>query len=148
MQRYDAVRDFAISVWIPLVPVDEDTGCIQVIPGSHKKGLRPDVRVPRNNLIGLADGEVEGMEPVSCSMEPGDVLLFTETLFHRSTDNRSDHTRWSLDIRYFDAGNEVLTLKEQERYSGSVYLCYSRSDPARVGAYDDWAASYDSDGEF
>ena len=30
-----------LTVWIPMVDVDEQNGCLQVIPGSHKQGLRP-----------------------------------------------------------------------------------------------------------
>ena len=148
MRHYDSIRDHAISVWIPLVPVDENSGCIQVIPGSHKKGLRPMIRVSRNNLLGLEEEEIAGMEPVSCIMQPGDVLFFTEVLYHRSLDNLSEYTRWSLDIRYFDATNTALSAKEKERYRGNGYYCFSKSDPSRVGAYETWAASYDYEGEF
>lgn len=71
MQEYEPVKDRVVSAWIPLVPVDEHSGCLQVIPGSHTKGLRPEIRVERNNLLGLADDEFTGMEPVSCVMDPG-----------------------------------------------------------------------------
>jgi hypothetical protein len=148
MQQYDSIRDHAISVWLPLVPVDERSGCLQVIPGSHKKGFKPEIRVPRNNLLGLAEGDLDAAEPVTCVMEPGDALLFTELLHHRSVDNLSDYTRWSLDVRYFDACNEELSAKEKERYRGSGYYCHSSSDSRRVESYDAWAASYDYEGEF
>ena len=148
MQHYDAVRDHAISVWIPLVPVDIQSGCLQLIPKSHKKGIRPEIRVERNNLIGLADTEVKGMETVSCIMQPGDVLLFSELLYHRALENQSDYTRWSLDIRYFDATNEALSAKEAERYRGRGYYCFSAANPQRVESYETWAATYEYDGEF
>ena len=57
MHEYDPDTDRAIGAWLPLLPVDEQSGCLQVIPGSHKNGLRPDIRVERNNLLGLAEGE-------------------------------------------------------------------------------------------
>jgi hypothetical protein len=81
-------------------------------------------------------------------MQPGDVLLFTELLYHRSLDNLSDYTGWSLDVRYFDATNALLQEKEQERYQGIGYYCYSASNPDRVDAYETWVATYDYDGEF
>ena len=148
MQDYDPLADRLIGVWLPLVPVDEHSGCLQVIPGSHRNGLRPAVRLERNNLVGLADRELAGQQPVSCSMTPGDVLLFTELLYHRSKENRSLRTRWSLDVRYFDATNEALPIKENQRYRGTGYYCYSGADPRRVTPFAAWAAAYDYDGEF
>ena len=74
--------------------------------------------------------------------------MFTELLHHRSVDNLSDNTRWSLDVRFFDATNEALAAKEKERYRGSGYYCHSGSNPSRVDSYDTWAASYDYEGEF
>ena len=104
--------------------------------------------MPRNNLLGLDESELAGLQPVSCPMAPGDVLLFSELIYHRSVDNVSDRTRWSLDVRYFDAANTRLAAKETQRYRGSGYYCYSAADPARVTAYEPWAATYDYDGEF
>ena len=138
MQDYDPLADRLIGVWLPLVPVDEHSGCLQVIPGSHRNGLRPAVRLERNNLVGLADRELAGQQPVSCSMTPGDVLLFTELLYHRSKENRSLRTRWSLDVRYFDATNEALPIKENQRYRGTGYYCYSGADPRRVTPFAAW----------
>ena len=148
MQGYDSLADHAISIWIPFVSVGEKSGCLQVIPGSHRRGIRPEIRVARNNLISLPSEEVEDLEPVSCAMAPGDMLLFTERLFHRSLDNMSDYTRWSLDIHYFNAGNEALSGKERERYTGSGYYCFSASGSQRGGSYEAWALTYESDGEF
>ena len=148
MQDYDPRADRLIGVWLPLVPVDEHSGCLQVIPGSHRNGLRPAVRLERNNLVGLEDRELAGQEPVSCSMTPGDVLLFTELLYHRSLENRSLRTRWSLDVRYFDATNEALPVKENQHYRGTGYYCYSGADASRVTPFAVWAAAYDYDGEF
>ena len=148
MQQYDGIEDYAVSVWIPLVPVDQRSGCIQLIPGSHKRGLRPPIRVPRNNLIGLADAETAGQETVTCAMAPGDVLLFTELLYHRALDNLSDYIRWSIDVRYFDANNQALQAKERQRYRGSGYYCFSKDDPGRVGDYQAWLDSYQYEGEF
>ena len=148
MQEYEPVKDRAVTAWIPLVPVEEHSGCLQVIPGSQTKGLRPEIRIERNNLLGLADDELAGMEPVSCIMDPGDVLLFSELIYHRSLENVSDYSRWSLDVRYFNAANQPLSAKETDRYRGDGYYCFSKEDPGRVMPYETWAASYDYDGEF
>lgn len=132
-----------ISVWMPLVPGDEQSGCLQVARASHKRGYRPMVKVERNGLVGLGPEDLTDIDPVSCVMQPGDVLLFNELTYHRSLDNTSDRVRWSLDIRYFDARNKAL----RDRSKGGYY-CFSASDPARVESYDAWASQYDYEGEF
>jgi hypothetical protein len=144
MPDYAAGDGRVLSVWMPLVPVDERSGCLQVAPGSHKRGYRPRVTLSRNNLVGLADEEIAGFEPYSCIMNPGDVLLFGELTYHRSLDNVSDCTRWSLDVRYFDARNETLRRKSPP----GGYYCFSAADPSRVEPYEAWASHYTWEGEF
>lgn len=144
------MRDYAegdgrvVSVWLPLVPVDERSGCLQVAPRSHLRGYRPRVPLTRNGLVGLADAELEGFTPLSCPMAPGDVLLFGELTYHRSLDNVSDYTRWSLDLRYFDAENATLRAKSPP----GGYYCFSAADPSRVEPYEAWEAHYTWEGEF
>jgi hypothetical protein len=132
-----------ISVWMPLVPVDETAGCLQVIPQSHKLGPLRAVRLPRNNLVGVADEDIDHLTPYSCIMEPGDVLLFQALTVHRALENNADYVRWSIDIRYCDASNEQAVSK-----AGRGYYCFSTSDPSRVQSFETWAAQYDYEGEF
>ena len=90
-----------------------------MLPGTHKLGVQPHV------VLGLykaesgapADGEpapigtyntsispevMEAHEPaaVDVSCEPGDVVVFSNLLFHRGGHNTSKIVRWSLDWRY------------------------------------------------
>ena len=147
MPDYQEGDGHAVSVWMPLVAVDETSGCLQVAPKSNLGGLRPPTRLERNGLTGLADSELESYQPLSCIMAPGDVLLFSELTFHRSLDNISDYVRWSLDVRFFDADNAVLRQRDG-RGNSRGYVCFSESDPSRVETYDTWAAKYDYEGEF
>ena len=132
-----------VTAWIPLVPVDEASGCLEVIPGSHKRGYVPPIRVLRNNLIGVPDDIVEGLPSVACPMQPGDVLLFDALTLHHSLDNAADYIRWSVDIRFCSAANSVLVAK-----GGQGYYCFSAADPSRVESYETWAAKYTHEGEF
>lgn len=142
--NYDPANDTPqISVWIPLVPVDENSGCLQVARGSQKHGYRPMVKVERNGLVGLGPEDLRDIEPCSCVMRPGDVLLFNELTYHRSLENMSDGVRWSLDIRYYDARNTVLRNKNK-----GGYYCFSAADPSRVESYETWAAQFNYEGEF
>lgn len=141
--HYDPADGPLVSVWIPLVPVDEVSGCLQVMPESHKRGALPAVRLPRNNLVGLADEDIEGLTPHSCVMQPGDVLLFGALTAHRALENNADYVRWSVDIRYCGATNPQLLEK-----AGHGYYCFSAAHPARIESFETWAAQYNYEGEF
>lgn len=98
--------DCRMSAWIPLQDCDEKNGCLWVIPGSHKTGLKPA------HLIGDDTGhcelafdhgtaEIEGAIPVP--MKAGTVLLFHALLAHRSLGNHTARPRRSFIISYQDA---------------------------------------------
>ena len=87
------------AFWIPLVDVDEENGCIQVLAGGHRhtppyvEQWGPDTFVP----------QLEGLVPLPVPMQVGDVLMMHQHLPHSSPPNRSDHIRWSVDIRFQDS---------------------------------------------
>ena len=102
-----------ISVWIPLVDVDERNGCLWLIPGSHKWGLLPGARRADHNMVSSEDVEQRGTavpEPMRC----GDFLAFHNLTFHGSKVNRSDGVRWSVDVRFRETPG-YREQSEQER---------------------------------
>ena len=96
------------NFWIPLVSVNENNGCLHVLPGGHKhtppdeNQWTPDSFVP----------ELTGLKPLIIPMEVGDALLMHQHLPHVSPPNKSDTIRWSVDIRYQDAMKPIKSLKE------------------------------------
>ncbi len=132
---FDPADGRLVTAWMPLVPVDAHSGCLQVAPGSHKLGFIPPVRVERNNLIGVDPAVLEDRETFTAVMEPGDVLLFDALMLHRALDNVSDYVRWSVDIRYGQA-TEAIVAK-----GSRGYLCASASRD--VDGFEDWIAKYD-----
>jgi len=92
-----------MSAWIPVVPVDKNNGCMQIMPGSHRAGLldhQHENRAGKFLEIAEVDELIDDARAVTCPMEIGDVLLFHNLTFHRSLPNVSEITRWSIDIRY------------------------------------------------
>jgi hypothetical protein len=58
------------------------------------------------------------MELVYCEMEPGDALFFHGNLLHRSDQNKSDASRWSLICCYNTRHNDpYLTDSRHPNYS-------------------------------
>ena len=76
-------------------------GCLEVVPGSHRTGLRP----MRSDAGGI---DAKRMDPaqfneselVALETPPGSVLFFNAFLVHRSGHNRSDNDRRSLLYSY------------------------------------------------
>lgn len=72
----------AVIVWVPLVPVDERTNPVEVVDGSHLRGLLPGVEGP-NELVVDPDVLVDvSWTPVTA--DPGDVVVMSSWLVHRS----------------------------------------------------------------
>ena len=123
-----------LSLWIPLVDVDEVNGCLQMMPGSHRWGLLPTMSDGGGHLQPREDIEERG-QGVAVTMAAGDVLAFHNLTFHRSTMNRSDAIRWSIDLRYSAIG---VPLEWLFRDCINGFVARSRSDPGRVDSWEGW----------
>ena len=94
-----------ISVWIPLVDVDEQNGCLQLLAGSHRWGLLGGARDSERVVRMFEDVEqTRQRRPVVLPMRRGDLLAFTNMTCsangHASTLNQTNEMRWSVDLRY------------------------------------------------
>jgi hypothetical protein len=125
-----------VSLWIPLVDVDERNGCMQIIRGSHRWGLQQAKPNADGHLVPLDDpagrGEIETLR-----MRAGDGVAFSQLTMHRSLPNSSDAIRWSIDLRYSAVGTPVEWLVERG-YPG--FIARSRSDPASEESWETWRA--------
>lgn len=100
----------------------KENGCLQVIRGSHHLG-----RI-EHTLVGDqagADPErvervLERLELVYVEMEPGDTLFFHANLLHRSDQNKSDNSRWSMICCYNAARNDPYKESHHPRYTPLV----------------------------
>jgi ectoine hydroxylase-related dioxygenase (phytanoyl-CoA dioxygenase family) len=130
----DVTQARMVNVWTPLVPATTENGCMQFIPKTHKLGLVPH---SWKNKFYLEINE-EYLSPridhsVDIELNPGDIVLFSNLLFHQGLPNRSQGIRWSVDWRYQDAAQP--TLREE-----AGHLVRSRTEPgATVQNADHWA---------
>ncbi|MBS14425.1 MAG: hypothetical protein CME19_22905 [Gemmatimonadetes bacterium] len=102
-----------VSVWIPLVDVDENNGCLYVLPGSHRWGLLEGNRGADNLMITTEEVDKRG-KPTALPMSQGDILFFSNLIFHSSKPNTTDKVRWSVDLRYV-APSLAAALTEQQK---------------------------------
>jgi ectoine hydroxylase-related dioxygenase (phytanoyl-CoA dioxygenase family) len=92
-----------VNLWTPLVPARVENGCMQFVPGTHRLGVVPHEQ--REHYLEIAPKVLAQHTPraVSIELDPGDVVLFHNLLFHCGLPNHSKGIRWSLDWRYQDA---------------------------------------------
>lgn len=101
------------TAWIPLVPVDETNGCLQVVAGSHKLGVvNHHTENREGRFLEVMDSLVDDSKIVTCQMDIGDALVFNNLTLHRSLQHTtSEIIRWAIDIRYLRDGD----------HPGSIY---------------------------
>jgi len=101
-----------ISTWVALDQSSPENGAVSYACGSHNHG--------RVGSVNLLTGEIysgERLEPirqnpenlgykvVSPAMEPGDLMLLDGKVWHMSGQNRSDHARRGIVVRYMAGKN-------------------------------------------
>lgn len=99
----EADDTFILTVWLPLTAATPENGCLQIIPRTHGGGLRQHVTRSGQGTV-IADEAMPEGKALTLPMDPGDVLLLHKEIPHRSTSNRTDTVRWSMDLRYQQTG--------------------------------------------
>jgi hypothetical protein len=137
-----------ITVWIPLVDVDEDNGGLWVIPGSHRWGLVGAAKRADGFFYPLEDPELRA-KSLPMRMTPGDVLLMTNLTFHASGINRGTTVRWSLDFGYSKTVDRLsLSAESRQSYDymfgtleriGRTPCILRSSNRSNVDSWEDWA---------
>ncbi len=75
---YPVIMQYAIV----LEPMNEETGGTVIVPGSHKAG----------RYVTQADRA----QAVPVEADPGDLLIWDSRIWHGTSENRTDHSRWVL----------------------------------------------------
>lgn len=118
--RYFKLRPAAkiVGTWTAMLPAMRTHGCLSVIPGSHKGGLRdhenPDWQYVNHGFFGIQDLDLS--QRVHIEMHPGDTLLFHPLTIHGSGRNRSGEFRRAISVHY--AAGDCESPKLQWRTSG------------------------------
>ena len=135
-----------VTAWIPLRDATQEMGCLQVVRGGHKGGVvrhHPEKDGGGDNRSWYLDVREEDLpegEIVTCEIPAGSVLLMNQLIPHRSTENRSQNIRWSVDLRWQDPRlPSGFTAKEP-------LLMRTASNPDHRIDWDEWAQDARIDG--
>ena len=123
-----------VNVWTPFVPARVANGCMQFIPGTHTLGPVPHERRQYYLEIAASVLDAHRERAVNIELDPGDLVLFHNLLFHRGLPNHRPEIRWSADWRYQDATQSTLRKE-------NGHLARSRRHPeATVQSAAAWAS--------
>lgn len=96
-----------VTAWVALTPSTAESGCLTILPGSHRHGQLPhaDRRDPR---VMLSRGQsvaapVESGAAVPLPLRPGQFSLHDTLVLHASAPNRSAEDRIGLGISFIPA---------------------------------------------
>lgn len=122
-----------LKVALYLDPVMRDTGCLRVIPGSHRVELEQnwDARQARNSLElwGIEQREVPS---VALESQPGDVVAFNHNLMHASFGGGTRRRMFTLNLcRHCETAEEIEDLENYIASHGRFWIDRMHSDVMR-----------------
>ncbi|WP_165963201.1 phytanoyl-CoA dioxygenase family protein [Pigmentiphaga sp. D-2] len=130
-----------VTAWVALSPSNEESGCVQVVPGSHARGQqRHSAGGDAANMLNT--GQRIDVPDDACidlmQLEPGQFSLHHTHLFHNSMPNRSADRRIGLGISYIPTH---CRCDSRQRLSASLVRGVDRHgnfdlDPAPVADFD------------
>jgi non-heme Fe2+,alpha-ketoglutarate-dependent halogenase len=93
-----------VTAWIALSPSTPESGCMRVVPGTHKRNVMPHTETfAAQNLLSRGqeiEVEVDERDAADVILQPGEMSLHHVKLIHGSKANRSDDRRIGFAIRY------------------------------------------------
>lgn len=93
-----------VTAWVALSASTLESGCVRVIPGTHRMDQVPHVETAEaNNLLTRGQEvavDVDEAVAVPMPLQPGEFSLHHIRTFHNSEPNRSDDRRIGFAIRY------------------------------------------------
>lgn len=101
----DLDRDPLVTIWIALDPATIANGCVQVIPGSHRKVVNPE-----DSAGFLRPDQIAALlathKPVFLEVPAGEALLLHNWTLHSSDVNRTPIPRRAFSVCYMDAATQ------------------------------------------
>jgi ectoine hydroxylase-related dioxygenase (phytanoyl-CoA dioxygenase family) len=98
-------NDEQVSMWLALSPATQVSGCMRMIPGSHKQGrkVHTDIKDESNVLYrGQTVSGVDESRSIFCPLEPGQASFHHGWTLHASMPNRSEDRRIGLNVQYIN----------------------------------------------
>lgn len=131
------------TAWIALTDSTEASGCLRVVPGSHRSLLPQRETFAAANMLSRGQEiavEVDEAAAVSLVLEPGEFSLHDIGLVHGSGPNRSAAPRIGVAVRYISpdvvqshAARDIAILVHGQDRFGHFDLVAPPTEDARYG---------------
>ena len=131
---YRESRYLSFKMAFYLDPVATGTGCLRVIPGSHKHGdafantleevrrIRDEVGNPSRELWGVDGSEVPA---VPLEVTPGDLIMFNHQIKHSSWGGGDRRRMFTLNFEERYADEDLDTLRERMGVEARFWIEHS-----------------------
>lgn len=96
-------HDDQVSMWLALSPATDETGCMKMLPGSHRHGRIEHAPTDDKDNVLLQGQTVSGVneaDSVLCPLAPGEASFHHGWTLHASTPNQGNDRRIGLNIQY------------------------------------------------
>lgn len=104
--------DDLVTAWVALSSATVESGCMRVLPGSHRREMLPhdDVYDPANMLTRGQEiaVDVDEQAAISMALEPGEMSLHNVRLAHASGPNSSGDRRIGVSFHYMPTRSRQL----------------------------------------
>lgn len=128
-----------VTVAVAITPSTAESGCLEVLPGSHRIGRMNHIDVSGAHLTDprWVDIALQTMTPELCELDPGDAVFFHGNTLHRSAGNRSAAPRVHLITHYnavdnqprLASGRRDFPFRPLERLPDNALLDQAWPDP-------------------
>lgn len=142
--------DGLTTAWLALSPATRESGCMEVVQGSHKNPILPhEDKFDTDNLLSRGQEirvKVDEADKVAMALQPGEISLHHGLTIHGSGPNRSDDRRIGAVIRYMrpdvrksggerDAAN-LACGQDNHRLFDTTPVPTAPFQPENMAAYD------------
>ncbi len=117
----------SVTAWYAVDDSDVENGCMRVIPGTHRGGIREHGKAERaGNLLSInqevAVTPEEEERAADLVLRAGEISLHHGMVIHGSNPNRSRRRRCGLTLRYIPPSVRQVTLNSQGRTYAAVLV--------------------------
>jgi len=125
--------DDQVSLWLALSDASVESGCMRMIPGSHRLGRQQHIlgEEDENNVLfqNQRVADIDESQAVACALKPGQASLHHGWLLHASAPNQTNDRRIGLNVQY------IAPQVRQTKQSG--YTAWLVRGEDRYGHYPD-----------
>jgi hypothetical protein len=120
--------DDVVSIWLALSPATVESGCMRMLPGSHRRGRMNHVMTyAADNVLSRGqtiDAPIDESLAVDAPLQPGQMSLHHGWTFHASHPNRSADRRIGLNMNLIApnvrqtqfGGDSAMLLRGRDAY--------------------------------